>query len=84
MNEMEARWLSIAEIRKYLGAATTPCTSGSTGMVSQNAIPSRKHLGGSLPLQVVFRDSGFVSDAVKINVEQIFKQMSPHTEVKAI
>lgn len=36
------------------------------------------------PLWVVFRDTGFVSDAVKINVEQIFKQMSPHTEVKTI
>jgi len=28
--------------------------------------------------------NGFESDAVKINVEQIFKQISPHTEVKAI
>ncbi len=36
------------------------------------------------PLRVVFRDSGFVSDAVKINVTQIFKQLSPGTEVKAI
>ena len=36
------------------------------------------------PLRVVFLDNGFVSDAVKINVEQIFKQLSPHTDVKAI
>lgn len=36
------------------------------------------------PLWVVFRDAGFVSDAVKINVEQIFKQLSPGTEVKSI
>ncbi|RAS05006.1 site-specific DNA-methyltransferase [Cupriavidus alkaliphilus] len=36
------------------------------------------------PLRVVFRDNGFVSDAVKINVEQIFRQLSPTTEVKAI
>lgn len=36
------------------------------------------------PLRVVFRDSGFASDAVKINVEQIFRQMSPGTEVKSI
>ncbi len=43
-----------------------------------------KELAGFKPLRVVFRDNGFVSDAVKINVEQIFKQMSPHTEVKAI
>lgn len=36
------------------------------------------------PLRVVFRDNGFVSDAVKINVEQIFRQLSPSTDVKAI
>ena len=36
------------------------------------------------PLRVVFRDSGFVSDSVKINVEQFFKQMSPSTEVTSI
>ncbi|MCY4269442.1 MAG: site-specific DNA-methyltransferase [Gammaproteobacteria bacterium] len=36
------------------------------------------------PLRVVFRDNGFISDAVKINVEQIFKQLSPTTEVRAI
>ena len=36
------------------------------------------------PLRVVFRDNGFSSDAVKINATQIFRQMSPGTEVKAI
>jgi adenine-specific DNA-methyltransferase len=36
------------------------------------------------PLRAVFRDSGFASDSVKINVEQIFKLMSPSTEVKTI
>jgi adenine-specific DNA-methyltransferase len=36
------------------------------------------------PLRVVFRDGGFANDSVKINVEQIFKLMSPSTEVKAI
>jgi adenine-specific DNA-methyltransferase len=43
-----------------------------------------KELAQFEPLRVVFRDTGFVSDAVKINVEQIFKQMSPGTEVKSI
>ena len=43
-----------------------------------------KELAGLKPLRVVFRDSGFASDAVKINVEQIFKQISPGTEVRAI
>lgn len=36
------------------------------------------------PLRVVFRDAGFNDDSVKINVEQIFKAISPHTEVKTI
>ena len=43
-----------------------------------------KELAGNEPLRAVFRDSGFASDAVKINVEQIFRQISPRTEVKAI
>lgn len=43
-----------------------------------------KQLAVRRPLRVVFRDSGFKDDSVKINVEQIFRLMSPHTEVKAI
>jgi len=43
-----------------------------------------KVLAQRQPLRVVFRDSGFKNDSVKINVEQIFKLMSPHTEVKCI
>lgn len=36
------------------------------------------------PLRAVFRDAGFASDSVKINVEQIFKLMSPATDIKTI
>ena len=43
-----------------------------------------KELAGFKPLRIVFKDNGFVSDAVKINVEQIFKQLSPGTDVKSI
>lgn len=43
-----------------------------------------KELAKREPLRVVFRDNGFVSDALKINVEQIFHQLSPSTDVKAI
>ncbi len=43
-----------------------------------------KVLAGHEPLRVVFRDNGFVSDAMKINVEQIFRQLSPGTDVKSI
>ncbi len=43
-----------------------------------------KELAKRQPLRVVFRGSGFKDDSVKINVEQIFKLMSPGTEVKTI
>lgn len=43
-----------------------------------------KELAKREPLRIVFRDNGFVSDAVKINVEQIFRQLSPSTDIKAI
>lgn len=43
-----------------------------------------KTLAKHEPLRVVFRDNGFVSDAVKINVRQIFRQLSPITDVKSI
>ncbi|MBD9607424.1 site-specific DNA-methyltransferase [Pseudomonas sp. PDM08] len=43
-----------------------------------------KQLAEHKPLRVVFRDSGFASDSVKINVEQVFKLLSRATEVKTI
>ena len=43
-----------------------------------------KELAKHEPVKAVFRDNGFVSDAVKINVEQIFRQLSPTTDVKSI
>ncbi|MDD2541763.1 MAG: site-specific DNA-methyltransferase [Desulfuromonadaceae bacterium] len=43
-----------------------------------------KKLAAHKPLRVVFRDDAFGSDSVKINVEQIFKLLSPVTEVKSI
>lgn len=36
------------------------------------------------PLRAVFLDSGFTSDAARINAEQIFREVSPATDVKAI
>ena len=43
-----------------------------------------KELTSLQPLRVVFRDNGFISDATKINAEQIFRQLSPGTDVKTI
>jgi adenine-specific DNA-methyltransferase len=36
------------------------------------------------PLRAVFRDSGFASDDARINAEQVFRELSPATDVKAI
>ena len=36
------------------------------------------------PLRAVFRDSSFPSDDARINAEQVFKELSPSTDVKAI
>ena len=36
------------------------------------------------PLRAVFRDSGFASDDARINAEQVFREVSPATDVKAI
>ena len=51
-----------------------------TGLTEELVI----ELARAKPLRVVFRDNGFSSDAVKINATQIFRQLSPGTEVKAI
>jgi len=36
------------------------------------------------PLRAVFLDAGFATDSARINAEQIFREVSPETEVRAI
>lgn len=43
-----------------------------------------RELAKRKPLRAVFRDSSYDSDSTKINVEQIFKLLSPETEVKTL
>ena len=43
-----------------------------------------KEVAKRKPLRAVFRDSSYGSDSVKINVEQIFRLLSPDTEVRSI
>lgn len=43
-----------------------------------------KELAKRKPLRAVFRDSSYDSDSTKINVVQIFKLLSPETEVKSL
>jgi adenine-specific DNA-methyltransferase len=62
------------------GNALAACFDASGG-VDQDFV---KALAKHQPMRVVFRDAGFKDSAVKINVEQIFKQLSPSTEVKCL
>lgn len=43
-----------------------------------------KELAKRKPLRAVFRDSSYGSDSLKINVDQIFKLLTPGTEVRSI
>jgi adenine-specific DNA-methyltransferase len=43
-----------------------------------------KTIAAKSPLRAVFRDQCFASDADKINVEQIFKQLSPQTQLRSL
>ncbi len=36
------------------------------------------------PLRVVFLDADFADDAARINTEQVFRERSPHTEVRTV
>ena len=62
------------------GNALAACFDGQGG-VDEAFV---KELAKVQPLRVVFRDAGFKDSSVKINVEQIFKLLSPATEVKCI
>lgn len=62
------------------GNALATCFD-TTGSVDETFV---KELATHQPLRAVFRDAGFKDSAVKINVEQIFKLLSPSTEVKCI
>lgn len=62
------------------GNALAACFD-STGGIDEAFV---KQLAKQQPLRVVFRDAGFKESAVKINVEQIFKLLSPATDVKCI
>lgn len=57
--------------------ALTACFSEATTQVVK-AIAERQ------PRRAVFRDSGFATDADRINAEQIFAERSPATDVKTI
>jgi adenine-specific DNA-methyltransferase len=62
------------------GNALAACFDGG-GAIDEAFV---KGLATHQPLRAVFRDAGFIDSAAKINVEQIFKLLSPATEVKCM
>jgi adenine-specific DNA-methyltransferase len=57
------------------------CCFDEDGGVDESFI---KELAAYKPLRAVCRDAGFMSSAVRINIEQIFRLMSPRTEIKVL
>ncbi|CAM4487787.1 MAG: site-specific DNA-methyltransferase [Paenibacillus macerans] len=43
-----------------------------------------KQIAAEHPLRVVFRDSSFEDDSARINVEELFKMLSPSTEIQVL
>lgn len=43
-----------------------------------------RYIAQAQPLRAVFRDSSFANSADKINVSEIFKELSPNTKVKVV
>ena len=62
------------------GIALAACFDAQSGVDEILA----KEIAKRQPMRAVFRDAGFKDSAVKINIEQIFKMLSPATEVRCI
>lgn len=62
------------------GDALAACfvADGSVDEAFVQALAQRK------PLRAVFRDRGFANDSARINAGQIFKALSPHTDVRTL
>jgi len=46
--------------------------------------PVIKQIAAEQPLRVVFRDSSFEDDSARINVEELFKMLSPGTDIQVL
>ncbi len=62
------------------GNALAACFAKS-GKITEKLV---EKMADRAPIRAVFRDAGFQNDSVRINVEQIFKQKSPGTEIRTI
>jgi adenine-specific DNA-methyltransferase len=66
------------EILRIADGALVACFQADIGDSIVREIAARH------PLRAVFLDAGFATDAARINAEQIFREVSPETDVRAI
>ena len=79
--------LSLAiDMEKVAGAEVYDVDQGSLMACFEDDISEDviRHIAQAQPLRAVFRDSSFANSADKINVSEIFKELSPHTKVKVV
>jgi len=66
------------EVLSVSECALVACFAGDISSAVVDEIAQRH------PLRAVFLDAGFATDAARINAEQIFREVSPETEIRAI
>jgi adenine-specific DNA-methyltransferase len=78
-----AQPIAVEEIegRRVLSVADAALIACFADVVTDDVVQAiaRRH-----PLRAVFKDAGFVDDEARINTEQIFREVSPETVVRAI
>lgn len=79
--------LSLAiDLKKVAGAEVYDVDQGSLMACFEDDISEEviQYIAQAQPLRAVFRDSSFANSADKINVSEIFKELSPNTKVKVV
>ena len=79
--------LSLAiDMKKVAGVEVFDVDQGSLMACFEDEISEEviRHIAQAQPLRAVFRDSSFANSADKINVSEIFKELSPNTKVKVV
>ncbi len=74
------------DLEKVAGAEVYDVDQGSLMACFEDEISEDviRHIAQAQPLRAVCRDSSFANSADKINVSEIFKELSPHTKVKVV
>ncbi len=79
--------LSLAiDLKNVAGAEVFDVDQGSLMACFEDDISEEviRYIAQEQPLRAVFRDSSFANSADKINVSEIFKELSPNTKVKVV